>query len=559
MRIVRNILFFPVAAALQLFAAAQPDTPKCRAELTNYEETSRYADVLAFLSRLQESSDVVRLEFFGRTAEGRGLPLLICANPPVSQPGEARASGKPVILVMADIHAGEVEGKEAAQIIARRIAMGDLRPLLDRLIVLLAPIYNADGNERISMDNRSSQNGPIGGVGRRENAQGLDLNRDYMKLESPEARALVRLFNRWDPHLTMDLHTSDGSYHGYHLTYSPPLNPDADARIISFERERMLPDLTKAMLSRHGFRTYYYGNFSTREQLDRAGYRPDSGTAQQGTRIWRTFDHHPRFGNSYVGLRNRLALLSEAYSYLDFRTRVAVTEAFVEETLKYCVAHALEIVRLTRRIDEDTVRHASAGSPPSLGVEFKISAFPKPVDILVGQVERKKNPRSGREMTVMIPDKFTPARMFNYGLFDVARSVPLPGAYVFRAEPGTKPVIEKLLAHGIAVEEITEAVGIAVEGFQIEAVQRADRAYQGHSETRLGGHWKEETISLPAGSILVRSAQPLARLTFYLLEPESDDGLVMWNFLDGYLEQGKVYPIFKMMQEPHLPAHLVEP
>ena len=126
---------------------------------------------------------------------------------------------------MANIHAGEVEGKEAMQHFARRIVLGDLRPLLDKLIILIAPIYNADGNEKINVMNRTAQNGPLGGVGVRENSKGLDLNRDYMKLDSPEAQSLVRLFNRWDPHLTVDLHTTNGSYHGYHLTYSIPLNP----------------------------------------------------------------------------------------------------------------------------------------------------------------------------------------------------------------------------------------------------------------------------------------------------------------------------------------------
>ncbi len=561
LRFLRGIALLPLAVVLMPAAEAPPDLPKCRAELSNYEETSRYADVIGFLNQLQRQSSLLRLEYFGRTGESRDLPLLICANPPVAQPREARESGKPIVFVMANIHAGEVEGKEAVQILARRLATGDLRTLLDQLVILLAPIYNADGNERISLDNRAAQNGPIGGVGRRENAQGLDLNRDYMKLESPEAQALVRLLNRWDPHLTLDLHTSDGSYHGYHLTYSPPLNPDADARILSLERDKMLPEITRAMLSRHRFRTYYYGNFSLKERLDRefAGNRPGTTDAQQGTRIWRTFDHHPRFGNNYVGLRNRMALLSEAYSYLDFHGRVAVTEAFVEETLRYTEAHATEIVRLIRRMDEDTVRHANSETPPEVGVEFQIKPLPKPVEVLVGLVEKKKNPRSGREMTVMIEDKFTPTRMLNYGLFETTRRVQLPKAYIFRTETGMKPAIDKLLAHGIAVEETVEPVTAEVEDFMIADVKRAERAYQGHRETRINGQWQKEKISFPAGSILVRTAQPLANLVFYLLEPESDDGLAMWNFLDPYLDGGKVYPIYKMMQGPNVAARLLGP
>src|SRR5262249_39681351 len=246
------------------------------------EETSRYDDVLNFFNELQMRSPLVRVEIFGKSQEGRALPLVILSDPPasparkpvamdqpiiasttpVSRSNDVSTSNKPIIFVMANIHAGEVEGKEAVQNISRRIVSGDLRPLLKTLVILIAPIYNADGNERISVDNRTAQNGPIGGVGIRENAQGYDLNRDYIKLDAPENRALVGLFNRWDPLLTVDLHTTDGSYHGYHLTYSIPLNPSVDAHILDFERDKLMPALTRAMKSKHDFRTYYYGNFS---------------------------------------------------------------------------------------------------------------------------------------------------------------------------------------------------------------------------------------------------------------------------------------------------------
>ena len=230
---------------------------------------------------------------------------------------------------MANIHAGEVEGKEAMLHLSRRILFGDLKPLLSKLIILIAPIYNADGNEKISINNRTAQNGPIAGVGVRENSKSYDLNRDYMKLDSAEARALVNLLNRWDPHLTVDLHTTNGSYHGYHLTYSQPLNPNSSAAILSYHRDKMLPAITKAMLKNHKLRTYYYGNFPRFTNLPTPG---------QPTR-WEAFTHQPRIGQNYHGLRNRLTILSEAYSYLTFKRRVEVTEKFVEEILKYAAAN----------------------------------------------------------------------------------------------------------------------------------------------------------------------------------------------------------------------------
>src|SRR5262245_4101576 len=440
-----SLLLLGVNASI-IMPRTQSDQLKSRAEQTNYEETGRYEDVMRFIGELQKRTDKLRVESFGKTEEGRDLPLMIFADPPIAQPREARASGKPVIFIQANIHAGEVEGKEATLRLSRRIATGDLKALLNNLIILIAPIYNADGNEKIGPNNRAAQNGPISGVSARENAKGFDLNHDYMKLETPEANALVELFNRWDPSLTVDLHTTNGSYHGYHLTYAPTLNPNADTRLIEFERNKMLPTITRALLKSHKFRIYYYGNFATKERMNRemnSFETQRSGSEAQPadkpeTKIWRTFDHQPRFGNNYCGLRNRLTILSEAYSYLDFKGRVAVTEAFVEEIFKYSALRAGEIITLIKSVDDD----ASRGRVAQQGVEFELKPLDKPVDILVGEVEKVQNPRSGKMMTAMIENKFRPTPMPDYGLFAATKSLALPRAYLFRNEEGMKIVID---------------------------------------------------------------------------------------------------------------------
>ncbi len=527
-------------------AAEEPAEPLLsHAEATHFEETSRYEDVLHFFNELGKRSPLMRMETFGKTQEGRALPLVILADPPVSQPREARESGKPVVFIMANIHAGEVEGKEAAQQVARRILTGDLRPLLEKLVILIAPIYNADGNERISVQNRTAQNGPIGGVGIRENAQGYDLNRDYIKLDAPETRALVGLFNRWDPHLTVDLHTTDGSYHGYHLTYSIPLNPTVDAHITAYHRDKMMPALSKTMLSQHKLRMYYYGNFTRT-------------TNAAMPRAWYAFSQQPRVGQNYVGFRNRLTILSEAYSYLDFRRRVEVTEAFVEEIFKYAAAHGTEIRQLTERADADAIERGLHGPRPQIGVAYQPQALPKPVEILVGEVTRVPNPRSGRDMTVAVEGKVTPEKMLDYGLFTATRTVPTGRAYLFRREDGTRVVQEKLRAHGIAVEELTEPLTAEVENFIIGKVTKAGRTFQGHGDVKLTGEWRKETMTFPVGTYLVRAAQPLGTLAAYLLEPETDDGLVTWNFLDSYLGVGKVFPINKVTQDVKVASELAE-
>ena len=527
--------------------SGQAGPPRSRAETSDYVETSRYDEVIAFIAGLQRSSPLPRVEVFGRSNEGRDLPLLILADPPISSPAEAKASGKPVVFLMANIHAGEVEGKEAALHLARRVAVGDGRPLLDRMILLIAPIYNADGNESVRPENRREQNGPDAGVGTRENAQGLDLNRDFIKAESPEARALIGLLRRWDPHLTVDLHTTNGSHHGYHLTYSIPLNPSGDPRLVAYQRERMMPAVRRGLADRRGFRSYYYGNFSDDE--------PAPG--QPAARHWRAFTHQPRIGQNYVGLRNRMAILSEAYSYLDFRGRVAVTSAFLDEILAHVAADAFEIVKLTREADADAVRLGLAGTSRPLGVEYTMVSLPDPVEILVGEVTKRTNPRTGFAMTAMVEDRFTPVKMLDYGTFAATRSVPLPPAYLFRDEPGLRPVRDLLLLHGVSVEALAAPADLEVESFAIGAVRRNERPFQGHREVKLSGQSRPERVAYPAGSYLVRSSQPLAGLAAYLLDPESDDGVVTWNLVDAYLAPGKVAPISRLAKAGNWPTRLV--
>ena len=531
--------------------SAQTSDMRTRAEISNYEETSSYADVTRVIDGLVATSPLVHTESFGKSEEGRDLPLMVISDPKVSTPAAARKLGRPLVFVQANIHAGEVEGKEAVLMLARRLVSGDLKPLTRQLVILIAPDYNADGNEKVAVTNRTAQNGPIGGVGTRENSKGLDLNRDYMKLDSAEARALVGAFNKWDPHVIVDLHTTNGSYHANHLTYSPILNPNADARLIDFTRDRMLAPIRQAMQKNHHWRTYYYGNFAPEDGGGRESARVDP--ANPGNVSWRTFDHRPRFGNNYAGLRNRIAILSEAYSYLDFKGRVEVTEDFVEEIWRNAAANAKQIMTLTAQADR--VFTAANPKPIELGVAFEIRALPEPVEILVGDVTKVPNPRSGRDMLAMAPVA-APVTMKDYGGFAATRSVTMPKGWLIpknTADNGRlAAALDRLRWHGIKIEALTADAVLAVERFSIADITRATKPFQGRQEARLKGEFNKAQLTVQAGSLYVAANQPLARLAFYLLEPESDDGLVTWNIIEEGLSAGLTYPIYRVTNDARL-------
>ena len=526
---------------------AQSADMRTRAETSNYEETSTYADVTRVIDGLVATSPLVHTESFGKTEEGRDLPLMVISDPKVTTPAAARKLGRPLVFVQANIHAGEVEGKEAVLMLSRRLVSGDLKPLTRQLVILIAPDYNADGNEKVAPQNRTSQNGPVAGVGTRENSKGLDLNRDYMKLDSAEARSLVGLFNTWDPHVIVDLHTTNGSYHANHLTYAPILNPNADARLIEFTRERMLAPIRQRMLKTHNWRTYYYGNFAPEDGGGRESSRVDPANPCNVT--WRTFDHRPRFGNNYAGLRNRIAILSEAYSYLDFKGRIEVTEDFVEEIWRNAAANAKQILTLTAQADR--VFTAPANSKPiELGVDIEIRALPERVEILVGDVTKVANPRTGRDMLVMAPVA-VPVMMKDYGVFASTRTLPLPRGWLIPKNTADSPrltaALDRLRWHGLRIEEIAADAQVAVERFSIADMTKAPKPFQGHQEARLKGTFDKAQLTVREGSLFIPANQPLARLAFYLLEPESDDGLVTWNIIEEGLGPGQTYPIYRVI------------
>ena len=541
--------FLMVLCAVASGTADAPPDLKTRAEATGFEETSRADDVDRVLNGLAAASATVRVSRFGQSEEGRPLPLAVLSSPAVADPADARRTGRPRVLVLANIHAGEVEGKEAALIIARRLAIGDLRPLLSRVIVIVAPLYNVDGNERISLDHRPEQFGPLGGVGTRENANGLDLNRDFMKLEATESRALVRLLNEWDPHVVIDLHTTNGSYHGYHLTFAPTLAVGADARLVSFTRDTLLASARHVMADR-GWRTYFYGNFTTEGQLEREQERPAGPGG--GAPAWRTFDARPRFVTNGIGLRNRISVLSEAYSYLSFQRRVEVTEAFVEILLGQVARRGSVVQQLIADVDRDTAASGGRGTLGPLGTSGRLTPLEGAVPILIGDVETRINPRSGRQMTVMKESVARQQLMQDYAYFEPLEPVPVPRAYVIPGdEAGEVNRIAALASlHGIRTERLTEPVTFQIETVIPGRLERAAQAYQGHQEMHLADLRRERrTLDLPAGSLVVPMNQPLARLAFHLLEPASDDGIVSWNLIDEWIVEGKPVPIYRVVGE----------
>lgn len=519
------VRFFSVALGLLVvpFALSQSDVLRTVAEETGWQKTSTYADVVSFCERLNKSSPVVRLSELGVSHEGRKLPLVIIADPPVADAEAARKTGKLLVFVLANIHAGEVDGKEAILAFARDVATGGERPLLEHLVFAIAPIFNADGNERFG-DHRPGQAGPPL-VGTRANAQSLDLNRDFVKLETPEVRALVRTLTQWEPAVFVDLHTTNGSFHRYTLTFEGGGSPAGDARLVAFTRDRLLPTVSKRMESSTGYKSTFYGNFA------------------DGRTKWETVPPTPRYGFHYAGLRNCLSILSESYSYAPFPERVGASKAFVREIARFSAEHRNAVLELLAAARGDAVRDPVPTDAVVLRHKEAPLSEPKTILGFVEEMkEGKRRPtptKTAKDYPVVYMGGATPTL-----------SVRRPFAYLF---PPLPRVVENLQRHGVQIEELTEPLDASFDVYRVEKITRG-RLFQGHQATTVEAVVRQERRTLPAGWIVVRTSQPLGRLAAYLLEPQSSDGLVQWNFFDGEINEGKDFPVVRLVESREVKA-----
>lgn len=523
-----------VLAAWPSASASQVDGwPQTRPERTDYRETSSYNDVFGFLMALRDKGAPLEVRIMGTLPSGRRMPLVVATRVPSANSTDRcrlRQQGIPVVYLQANIHGGEVEGKEAVQMLLRHLTRDDKDRLLERVVLLVDPIYNIDGNEKLGPgpQNRASQDGPDP-VGVRANAEGLDLNRDALKAEAPETRAILEhVYTRWDPDVVMDLHTTNGTRHGFHLTYAPPLNPNTPLAIQSFCRGDLLPAVRRRMLERHGLKTFDYGNLQSPEGI--AGEPPG----------WVTFGQEPRYVTNYLGLRNRIAILSEAASFRPFRERVSTTLRFVEETLSEVDRQRVRITRLTADADALVVEHGrKPQSTPALGVRFALASkgtevFPLEKRTPGVPVDRRKAPTELEDVRLRVFDRF-----------EATRSASFPAAYLI---PEAQAAVARLLKrHGIIVERLSQAWRGDAQAFRINQVVSPDTPVQARKVFRLEGAYEKTGAELAAGDFVVRTSQPLGILAFQILEPESLDGAASWGFVEG-LSAPSTYPILKVLK-----------
>ena len=514
-----TLLALALLAATPLLASAAKPELSTLAERTGYQQTGRYDEVIALCEAYQQAfPKVVRCFDFGTSPQGRPMKALAVSTSGALTAEDAKARNIPVVLAQGGIHAGEIDGKDAGFGLLRDLLQGRAgKGLLDKQVFLFVPVFNVDGHENFKAWNRPNQRGPAE-MGFRVTAQRLNLNRDYMKADAPEMRAMLALVNAWDPLATLDLHVTDGAKfrHDISVTGDPVNVGDTELRAAG---KALRDGIIQKLTAQGSLPVDFYPSFSSYDD-------PASGFVETA--------YTPRFSSGYFPLRNRLVMLIETHSWKTYPVRVRSTYNALLDTLELVAQHGGQWRQA--ELDADTRAAQLAGQPVPL--DYKTTDAKRIISFLGYAYKRVHSDISGSDMVVY--DEHTP-QLWMLPLRDTivpGLSVNAPkGGYLVPAEYAAQ-VGAALRLHGIDFRTLEAPLAnAAVEAFDADSVKFSPTSSEGRQRVTLTGHWAPATAQLVAGALYVPIAQAKARLLMHILEPQAPDSMAAWGGFDNSFER----------------------
>ncbi len=511
-------------AALSAAFAAPAATPAhatltTTAERSGFARTGRYDEVVTLCDAFaRRYPDAVRCSDFGTTPEGRPMKLLVASTSGALTPAAARAQGLPVTLIQGGIHAGEIDGKDAGFLALREVLDGEIaRGALDRQVLLFVPVFNVDGHERFGRWNRPNQRGPEE-MGWRTTAQNYNLNRDYVKADTAEMRAMLTLLDAWDPLAYVDLHVTDGAKfeHDVSIQVEPVNSGDIALR----QAGKALRDGVIARLAAQGaLPLAFYPSFVESDN-------PQSGF-EDGVAT-------PRFSHGYMPLRNRLGMLVETHSWRDYPHRVRTTRNVVVAVLELVAsegarwqaqAHAADA--RAAKLAGQTVALDHKASDTARTIGFRGYAYTRTPSEVSGALMTRYDESAPQIWNIPLRDDIQPGRV---------AVAPKAGYLVPAAHADW--VGAKLRQHGVSFTRLEKTQAKArIEAFRADKSELTAGSVEGHQRITLGGTWKPETQDIAAGALFVPIAQARARLVMALLEPQAPDALAAWGGFNNAFER----------------------
>lgn len=507
-----------LAAPLHVQASA-PASLRTLAEDSGFQRTGRYAEVIALCDAFQQRyRDAVRCIDFGTTPQGRLMQALVVSRSGALTAAQARQRGLPVLLIQGGIHAGEIDGKDAGFLALRELLDGDAAPgALEAMVLVFVPVFNVDGHENFRAWNRPNQRGPEE-MGFRVTAQRYNLNRDYVKADAPEMRAMLQLVDEWDPLVTMDLHATNGAQfqHDISITGEPIHSGDAALQASG----TALRDGIMTFLRRHGSQPVpFYPSFEVHDD-------PASGFAQGVA--------PPRLSHGYFGQRNRFGILVETHSWRTYPERVRSTRNTVIALVELTQRHGRDWLQQAHDADRRSATLGGTVLPltweaadTSRALAFEGYAYTRTQSDVSGALMTRYDESLPQTWQVPLRDTVVP---------NLQVTLPKAGYLVPPEHAATvQPWLER---HGIAFRQLDVAMpDRPVSVFRASTATFARQSMEGHQRLDLQGQWSPETTAVPAGTVFVPIAQPKARLVAHLLEPQAPDSLAAWGLFNTAFEQ----------------------
>ncbi len=526
-----------------------PEDLKTVPERTDYTKTASHYQTLEFISKLAWKSEYMHIERMFITELRRQCPLVILSNPRVTTPEEAKATGKPIVYLQGNIHPPEAEGKESVLMVMRDIAVGDKSHYLDHMIVLCAPDFNPDGTECWEVKNTSTFSGTPHLQSMRHNAANADINRDGINMKTVNMKGLYEnVLNKWDPHVTLDLHSMGRVQHGYSILYAPSYTPTGHPGPREYTQYDMLPWIKEHSEKEYGCMFYTHADY------DWEDWPPKVWDPVKGG-----YSVEAKFIVNAIGLRNRTSILTETPGHVGFEKRCFASYIFGLALLDFVVAKGAELMKVCKDADDDVVKSvlekAETGELKNW-VEGEYMEQDKKCE-LYAYNDRKEDYIPGTSIIRHFIGEGEPELV--KGVTDLTKPTGtkesiVPRGYVFYEELGE--IAKKLEDHGVKVTKLEDPVTMEGYEFIVDEYKEVQKGWiRMFDMTELEGGWFKTKKTYPAGSYHVDMAQPLANVAFYCLEPEVGDGLTGWNYFNEYLKargsktNSVVFPVFKYLKK----------
>jgi len=506
------------AASLAASTKASPPNLLTTGEKTGFNETAPYAEAVEISHRLERASSFVKVITIGNTPEGRTMIALVVSKDRAFTPEAAAKTNKAIVMIQSGIHAGEIEGKDTVLMLIRDMTVSKkFAGWLDHAIFVVIPVFNVDGHEYFSDYHRPSQNGPKS-TGLRANAQRLNLNRDYMKADTPEMKAWLRIFNSWMPDFLIDNHVTDGSDMQYDVTWDMARNQDIAEPAGAWVREKYVPELDKRMAA-DGHLVAPYG------ALRNVG----------GKREFFMEVFSPRYSHLYSAVQNRPSLLVESHSLKTARTRAWAHYDIMRHTFDIIAADPESLRKAVREADRNMAARAGDRSAEPVYLAGKVSDKSRPIVYRALKNAPFKSEVTGANVT-HYTGEVDDIQTVIHDQIDTTLSAQMPLGYLIPAAFNSAAAL--LQEHGVQIERTTKPLDQVFETYRFTNTKFAANASEGHVMLTVEPRIVKEKIFIPAGSYWIPMKQRRARLILSMLEPNAPDSLTAWGLLDSVFEGG---------------------